>query len=85
MPRHEARIARLLDEEGAAPAQEVWADHAFDGVEDRRMPNQAVQPGEQEMALVPHRPLEPPCEASWASIFRRMSAASPSDITGIGA
>ena len=58
MPRHEAGISGFLDEERAAPAKNIRADHAFDRVENRGMSDQAVQPGEQKMALVAHRPLQ---------------------------
>ena len=54
VPRDVAWIARLLDEERGAPAQDVGADDVLHRVEDARMADQVVQPGEQQMRLVPH-------------------------------
>ena len=86
MPRHEAGIAGFLDEERAAPAQNIGTDHAFDRIENRGMPDQAVQPGEQEMALVAHRALEHAMQLLHAlQGARRSLSASSAGITLIGA
>ncbi len=54
VPRHEGRRARLLDEEGAAPAEDVGTDQILHRIEDGGMTGQIVRPGEQKMHLVPH-------------------------------
>src|SRR5262249_28777928 len=45
----------LLDEEAAAPAEDVRADDVLHRVEDARMADQIVEPGEQQMRLLPQR------------------------------
>ena len=52
VPRHEAGVGCLLDEEARAPAQEIGTEHVLDRVEDARMADQVVEPGEIEMRLV---------------------------------
>src|SRR5471030_3101263 len=52
VPRHEAGIRRFLDEEAGAPAEEIWAEHILDRIEDPGLADQVVQPGEIEMGLV---------------------------------
>src|SRR5919199_857475 len=55
VPGDEARVVRLLDEEAAAPAQDVGTEHVFHGVQNARMADQLVEPGEQQVRFVPHR------------------------------
>ena len=57
VPRHVARVAPLLDKERGAPAQDVGADDVLHGIQDAWVADQVVQPGEQQMRLVAHRPL----------------------------
>ena len=58
VPGHEAGIARLLDEEAAAPAEDVRADHILYRIEDAGMANELIQPGEQQVGLVAQRALQ---------------------------
>src|SRR6266849_7997687 len=53
VPGHEGRIAGLLDEEARAPAEQVRAEDVLDRVQDARVADQLVEPGEEQMALVP--------------------------------
>jgi hypothetical protein len=45
VPRHEGRIARLLDEEVGGPAQQSRAVQILDGVEDGATPHELGEPG----------------------------------------
>ena len=56
VPRDETRVARFLDEEAAAPDQNVGADHLLDRVENAGMAHQFVQPGQKQMRLVAKSP-----------------------------
>ena len=60
VPRHEGRVARLLDEEARAPAEQVRAEDVLDRIEDAGIPDQPVEPREQEMALLPELAAERP-------------------------
>lgn len=53
VPGHEGRVPRFLDEEARAPAEEVGAEEVFHRVEDSRVPDQRVEPREEQVALVP--------------------------------
>src|SRR4051812_1313214 len=58
MPRNETWIVRLLDEEAGVPAQDIRPEQILDGIEDFRVPDHLVDPGEQHMAAVPHLALD---------------------------
>jgi hypothetical protein len=58
VPGDEAGAAWLLDEEVGGPAEDVGTDHVGHGVEDRRMVNELVGPGEEQMRLVPQVALQ---------------------------
>ena len=58
VPGDEAGAARLLDEEVGGPAEDVGADHVGHRVEDRRMVDELVGPGEQQVRLVPQVALQ---------------------------
>ena len=54
MPRHEAGIVRLLDEEAGIPAQDVRPQQVFDRIEDFGVADHLVDPAEQHMAAMAH-------------------------------
>src|ERR1700722_3722915 len=56
VPRDKTRVARLLDEETAAPDQNVGADHLLYRVENAGMAHQFVQPSKKQMRLVAKSP-----------------------------
>ncbi len=58
VPGDEAGAARLLDEEVGGPAKDVGADHVGHRIEDCRMVDQLVGPGEQQVGLVPQVALD---------------------------
>jgi hypothetical protein len=51
-PGDKARIPRLLDEEAAAPDQNVGADHLLDRIKHAGMADEFVKPGQKQMRLV---------------------------------
>ena len=53
VPGHEAGAVRLLDEEVGGPAEQIGAEHILGGVDDLGMMHQLVDPGEQQVRLVP--------------------------------
>ena len=52
VPGDETGIGRFLDEEIGRPAQDVRADHVLHRIDDLRVVNQLVRPGEQQVRLV---------------------------------
>src|SRR3954462_14421520 len=58
MPRHEARIVRLLDEEAGVPAQDIRTQQILHGIENLRMPDHLVDPGEEHVAAMAHLALD---------------------------
>ena len=58
MPGYIRRVARLFDEEGGSPTQNIRPDDVLDGVENARMADQVVQPGEQQVRFLPEFPGE---------------------------
>src|SRR5260370_42133 len=58
MPWSEAGIMRFLDEEAGVPAQDIRTQQGLDGIEDSRMPDHVVDPGEQHVAAMAHLALD---------------------------
>ena len=58
MPGDEARIVRFLDEEAGVPAQDIRPEQVLHRIEDLRMADHLVDPGEQHMAAMAHLALD---------------------------
>src|ERR1700736_2062809 len=58
MPGNEAGVAGFLDEEAGIPAQDVRSEQVLHGVEDFRMADHLVDPGEEHMAAMAHLGLD---------------------------
>src|SRR3954468_18398453 len=58
MPGHEARIVRLLDEEAGVPAQDIRTQQILHGIENLRMPDHLIDPGEEHVAAMAHLALD---------------------------
>src|SRR3954454_17638238 len=58
MPGHEARIMGLLDEEAGIPAQQILPEQILHRIEDFRMPDHLVDPGEEHVAAMAHLALD---------------------------
>ena len=53
VPGDEAGALLLLDEESRGPAEDVRADRVLDRIQDLRVMDQLVRPGEEQVRLVP--------------------------------
>ena len=58
MPGHETGIMGLLDEEAGIPAQDIRPEQILDGIQDFRMADHLVDPGEQHMAAMAYLGLD---------------------------
>src|SRR3954463_7995325 len=58
MPGHEARVMGLLDEKAGIPAQDIRPEQILHRIQDFRMPDHLVDPGEEHMAAMAHLALD---------------------------